>query len=136
MDPLRARLDGHLQRLRDRVAAADDEPGAAGRERAPEIGQRLEQEGDAVRRAEAREHGLVEDEERHDARRAVDGVGERGVVVHAEVAREEDDDRAHERPEGRLRCSPPASRPRPPPRETTARACAARSRRAGAPCAR
>ena len=76
---------------RDDVAAADDEPRPALRSGASRSRERVEQEGDAVRRSEGREHGVVQDEERHDPLRPFDGRGERRVVVHAQVAREQND---------------------------------------------
>ena len=77
------RLHRDAEHLRDRVPTADDETAAAGRERAPEVGQRLEEEGDAVRGAEAGEQLVVEDEDRDDMRRVLDGGVEGGMVVHA-----------------------------------------------------
>jgi hypothetical protein len=61
-------------------------------QRGVEVAQRLEQKGDAVGRAERAEDGVVEDEERDDALRAVDRRRERGLVVHAQVPGEQHDD--------------------------------------------
>ena len=86
------------------------ERAAALAERRAQIAQRVEQECDPVRRAEA-----LEDARRRrrraarPARRCRHGLGEGRLVVHAEVAREEDDRDAHlvrggsrERPSGLL----------------------------------
>ena len=69
VDGARAGLDGNAEYLRDRAPAADDETAATRQERAPEVGQRLEQERDAVRRTEVGEQLVVEDEDRYDVRR-------------------------------------------------------------------
>ena len=53
--------------------------------------ERVEQEGGAVRRAEGREDGVVEDEERDDTFRPLGSRGQCGMVVHAQVAGEEDE---------------------------------------------
>ena len=97
VDASRAGLHRDAEHLRDRVPTADDETTAAGRERAPEVGQRLEEEGDTVRGAEAGEQHVVEDEDRDDMGRVLDGGVEGGMVVHPEVPGEEDDGRAHHR---------------------------------------
>jgi hypothetical protein len=95
VDAGRPGLPGETDRLRDGIAAANDEATTPLDERVPQIGQGVEKERDPVRRTEASEDSVVEDEQRHD----LDRVGNRrmkgGIVVHAEVAREEDDGRAH-----------------------------------------
>ena len=78
------------------LSAPDDESPPSPRNRPVEVVQRVEEEGDAVRRAEAFEHRVVEDEQRHDVLALRAGRVERGVVVHAQVAREEDDSGRHQ----------------------------------------
>ena len=80
--------------LADDAAAAHDERSAPQPQRGVEIAERFDQEGDPVRRPERREHGVVEDEQRHDVLRPVDGSGERRLVVQTQVTREEHDDGA------------------------------------------
>ena len=92
MDGFRAGFLDQLRRLRDHVAASDDE-----RQTLPQIRQRLEQEADAIRRREARlEDRVVEDEERDHRLRPGGCCGQRRVIVRAQVAREQDD-RARQR---------------------------------------
>ncbi len=115
MDALRPRLPGDADRLRDGVPTADDEATASLEQRLPQIGQRVEQEGDPVRRTEAREDMVVEDEERHDVGRVVHRRMKGGVVMDAKVAREEDDGRAHRfHAAAAPRCSRRGSRSRRP----------------------
>ena len=92
MDGFRAGFLDQPRRLRDHVAAPDDQWQAL-----PQICERLEQEADAIGRREARlEDRVVEDEERdHRLRRGGCG-GQRRVIVRAQVAREQDD-RARQR---------------------------------------
>ena len=59
MDALRPRLPGDADRLRDGVSTADEEATTSLEQRVPQIGQRVEQEGDPVRRTEAREDFVV-----------------------------------------------------------------------------
>ena len=68
----------------------DDEP-----ERRTKLRQKHMQEACALRAR--REQPLVEDEERHDPVAVAPGRGQRGVVVGAQVAGEEDDCRAGHR---------------------------------------
>ena len=85
--------DAH--RLRDDVALTQRERATALPQRCVQVAERSEQEGDPVGRAEAREQRAVEHEQRHDAIGLGDRGGQRGLVVHAQVAREEHDGRAH-----------------------------------------
>ena len=82
-------------RLRDDITAAEDELRAALAQLCVQILERVDEEGDTVRRPERREHGVVQDEERHDLLRAVDRSAERRVVVDAKIAREQNDVRLH-----------------------------------------
>ncbi len=94
-DGLRAGLVRDAHRLPHDVTAAHDQQAAAPAQRAIQVGQRIEQECDPVGRAEAREHRAVEHEQRHDALGSGDRGGQRRLVMHAQVAREEHDGRAH-----------------------------------------
>ena len=95
VDASRSGLPGETDRLRDGVAAANDEATAPLDQRVPQIGQGVDEERDPVRRTEASEDSVVEDEERHDLGCAGHRRVKGGVVVHAEVACEEDDGSAH-----------------------------------------
>ena len=86
---------GGSDRLRHDIAAADDELRAALAQPCVQIPERADQEGDAVRRPERCEHGVVQNEERHDLLRAFDRSAERRVVVDAKIAREQNDVRLH-----------------------------------------
>ena len=81
--------------LGDDVAAPHDQRAAEGSQRLVEIPERVEQERDAIRRAEGLEDRVVEHEQRQDALALLARCMERRVVVDAEVAREEDDPCAH-----------------------------------------
>jgi hypothetical protein len=61
----------------------------------PQICQRVEQKGDPVPGTEASEDLVVEDEKRHDVGRAVHRRMKGRIVVHAEIAGEEDESGAH-----------------------------------------
>ena len=92
MDGFRAGLLDQPRRLRDDVAAPDDEWQAL-----PQIRERLEQEADAIgpnliqRRGARHEDRVVEDEERDHRLRHRGCRGQRRMVVHPQVAREQDD---------------------------------------------
>ena len=85
------------QRLGDGIAAPDDEVGAPLAERDAQVVERVEQKRDAVRRIEAAQDRVVEDEERHDVCVRPDGLRQRGLIVYAQVACEEDDGGAQSR---------------------------------------
>ena len=93
----RSHLAGGTHRFRDDVTNTNIERRAERPERRLEVCKRFEEKGVAVRRpAVARlPDPLVEHEEREDRLRLLDGPRERGVVVNAEVAREQDDGDAH-----------------------------------------
>ena len=85
-----AQVDGmwlEARRLLHRITVGDDKP-----ERHAETGQKLVQEARALRAR--REQPLVEDEERHDPVAVASGRGQSRVVVHTQIAGEEDDCRA------------------------------------------
>ena len=87
MDGFRAGFLDQPRRLRDHVAAPDDEWQAL-----PQIRERLEQKADAIGRREARlEDRVVEDEERDHRLRLGGCCGQRRMVVHPQVAGEQDD---------------------------------------------
>ena len=88
----RGRVESEPDGLPDDVPAPDDECPAPRPQRRVEIAERVEQEGDAVRRPEGGEHRVVEDEQRHDPLRLLGGSGQRRVVLDAKIAGEEDDD--------------------------------------------
>ena len=137
VDASRPGLHGETDRLRDGIAAANDEATTPLDEREPQIGQGVQEERDPVRRTEASKDAVVEDEERHDLGRAGHRRVKGGVVVHAEVAREEDDGRAHPlRPAAVPRCTRRAWHGRPRRPATTARASGGRLPRGDARCAR
>ena len=137
VDASRPGLHGETDRLRDGVTAANDEVTTPLDQRVPQVGQRVEEERDPIRRTEAGEDTVVEDEERHDLGRAGHRRMEGGVVVHAEVACEEDDGRAHpSAPAGVPRCTRRGWHGRPRRPATTARASGGRWPRGDARCAR
>ena len=116
--------DAH--RLLHHVALPHDQRAAARAQRAIQVAQGLEHERHAIGCAEAAEHRVVEDEERHDPLGGSCGRRQGGLVAHAQVAREEDDGgahlgarrvRAHERlrPGGQAEEIPVASRLAPDP---------------------
>ena len=63
----RAHLLGHACDLGGDVTTPHHERAAERFQRRVQIAQRIEEKRDAIRRAERREHGVVEDEQRHDA---------------------------------------------------------------------
>ena len=81
--------------LGDNVAAPDDQRATERAQRLVEIPERVEEERDAIRRAERLEDRVVEHEQRQHALALLARCMERRVVVDAEVAREEDDPGAH-----------------------------------------
>ena len=83
------------QRLLDRVAPADEQPGAALAQSPVEIAQAVEQVGDTIRRpAGARQQSIVEHEQRQDAVGLPGGGGQGRLVADAQVSSEEDEDAA------------------------------------------
>ncbi len=83
------------ERLAGRLAATDDEAAAERAQGAIEIRERREEELEAVGpRVATGEQRVVEHEQRHDALARVRRLRERGMVVHAQIAREEHDGRA------------------------------------------
>ena len=88
-DRTRIRLEREPDGLADDVPAPDDDCPAPRPQRRAQIAERVEQEGDAVRRSEGREHRIVQDEEGNDPLRPFHGRGERRLVVQAQVAREQ-----------------------------------------------
>jgi hypothetical protein len=79
------------------VAPAQEQATAALGERGVEVGQRVEQERQAVGAGEgAAQDGVVEHEQRHDPLGLLDGRRQRRVVVDAEVAVEQDDGAPHQ----------------------------------------
>ena len=91
-DPVGSDHVSDPQRLLDRIAATPEEQVATELpERVAEIGERLRQEGPSARARSAVEERVVEDEERRDHPAVVRRPAERGLVVDAQVAREEDD---------------------------------------------
>ena len=88
-DRTRIRLEREPDGLADDVPAPDDDCPAPRPQRRAQIAERVEQEGDAVRRSEGREHRIVQDEKGNDPLRPFHGRGERRLVVQAQVAREQ-----------------------------------------------
>jgi hypothetical protein len=93
---LRPNVPSERERLGDDVTRPQHQAGTARPEARVQVAERVEQEGDAVRpRERASEDRVVEDEQRHDPLGLVRRRRECEVVVHAQVAREEDDRRSH-----------------------------------------
>ncbi len=90
-DGARVRVERESDGLADDVPATDDERSVPGPQRRVEVAERVEQEHDAVRRSEG-EHGVVQDEERHDSLALLDSGGESGVVVQTQITGEQHDD--------------------------------------------
>ncbi len=67
-------------------------------ERGAEVAKRFEEERDLVGGSERLRDLLVEHEQRHDPLALVAGGDESGVVVHTQVARDEDDPGPHREP--------------------------------------
>jgi len=96
---VRARVDGPgagLPRDANRLGHDVSLPEHDRPERALEIAQGVQEEPHAVRRAERREDGLVEDEERDDVLRRACGLHERRVVACPQDAVQEDDGRSQQ----------------------------------------
>ncbi len=91
VDALGPVRQGDPQCLLDRVATTEEKVRATGAESVAEHGERLQEEGDPVRRAEAPEDRIVEDEQRDDPVGALQGRRQRGMVVQAEIPGEQDD---------------------------------------------
>lgn len=91
------RLCGDLAHLVDEVTVAHDQAAAPLAQTGVEIAQTVREERQPVRHGEpGRVHGPVPHEQRDDLLGAVEGRGERRMVVQAQVAGEQDDRDAHD----------------------------------------
>ena len=97
------RIARHAQRLVHDIAGPNDQRSAQPRQAPIEIREALQVEPRAVRGA--RQHRRVEDDQRNDLSRC-GGRPEGGMVVHAEIPREQDDRAARRR----HRCTDPSRR--------------------------